>query len=175
MTTLICGTNRPNNVTSIVVRAYAELLKSKGEPAQILELEHLPQDFIFRNDVIGEKNPVFSELVVKYIAKVERIVIISPEYNGGFPGVLKSFIDAVWPADMKGKRVALVGVASGRAGNLRGMDQLTNILHYLSVHVLPFKVPISSIDKYLNEARELTDENTLAVLNKQVDLFLNFE
>jgi len=175
MTTIICGTNRPNNVTSIVVRAYAELLKSKGEPTQILELEHLPHDFIFRNDVIGDKNPVFSGMVAKFISNVDRIVIISPEYNGGFPGVLKAFIDAVWPGDMKGKRAALVGVASGRAGNLRGMDQLTNILHYLSVHVLPFKVPISSIEKYLDDARELTDENTLEVLNKQVELFLNFK
>lgn len=169
MITLVCGTNRPQNITSKVVEAYFELLKSRSIDCQILSLEDLPKDFVFNNDVIGEKNEAFSAIVREKIEKAERLVIISPEYNGTFPGVLKAFIDAMFPKVLKGKKVAMVGVASGRAGNLRGMDQLTNVCHYLGMSVVPFKVPISSINQILNGSDKLIDAPTLEVLNKQID------
>lgn len=172
--TLICGTNRPNNVTSKVVKAYSALLITHNIQHEIVYLTELPKDFAFNNDVMGEKSPVFSQVVQEKIAPSDKLVIISPEYNGGFPGVLKAFIDGIWPKTLQGKKVALVGVASGRAGNLRGMDQLTNICHYLKMLVLPFKVPISSIEKYLDEQKELTDEGTLEVLNQQIEDFKAF-
>jgi NAD(P)H-dependent FMN reductase len=48
------------------------------------------------------------------------------------PGSLKLFIDACsvreYKQNFKGKKAALVGIASGRAGNLRGMDHLTGVM-----------------------------------------------
>jgi NAD(P)H-dependent FMN reductase len=173
MITIICGTNRPQNNTSIIVKAYADMLKSKGNATQILWLEDLPADFIFKNEVLGGASDKLKKIAEQYIEKPEKLVIISPEYNGGFPGVLKSFIDSIVPQLFENKKIALVGVASGRAGNLRGMDQLTNILHYLKAHVLPLKVPVSSINKLIDE-HELTDESTREVLTKQIDQFLAF-
>ncbi|MAX81545.1 MAG: NADPH-dependent FMN reductase [Crocinitomicaceae bacterium] len=174
MITLICGTNRPENVTSAVVKAYSELLKKRNIDHHILHLEHLPKDFVFNNDVIGNRNPDFSRIVKEAIDGADKLVFIAPEYNGGFPGVLKAFIDGIWPEVLKDKKVAFVGVASGRAGNLRGMDQLTNICHYLNMHVLPFKVPISSIEKFIDKNGAMTEENTLNVLDKQIGLFEKF-
>jgi NAD(P)H-dependent FMN reductase len=173
MITLIAGTNRQNSNTRIVTEAYSTLLKSKGLEHHCIFLEDLPQDYVFRNDVLGNPSPEFSALVKEKIVPASKLVIIAPEYNGGFPGALKAFIDGIWPENLKHKKAALVGVASGRAGNLRGLDHLTNVLHYLKVHVFYKKVPISGVDKLIEEGI-LTDTYTLDVLNDQVNEFTNW-
>ena len=61
-----------------------------------------------------------------------------------------------------------MGVSSGRAGNLRGMDHLTGILNYLGIHVHPNKLPISSVLGLLNEQGHIKDEMTIKVIDKQI-------
>jgi NAD(P)H-dependent FMN reductase len=66
-----------------------------------------------------------------------------------------------------------VGVASGRAGNLRGLDHLTSILNHLQVDVMAQKSYVSSLMKLINEG-EVTDETTKIVIEKQMERFLSF-
>ena len=54
-----------------------------------------------------------------------------------------------------GKKALLTGVSTGRAGNLRGMEHLTGILHYMRVIVHPNKFPISVVDRLFNDQRRL--------------------
>ena len=100
-------------------------------------------------------------------------ISVVPEYNGSFSGVLKAFIDTWEPKRVIGKKSALVGLAAGRAGNLRGMDHMTNILHYLQFDVLHFKIPISKIYDYISDGK-LTDLETVDLIKKQMSLFQNF-
>ena len=72
------------------------------------------------------------------------------------------------------KKALLTGVSTGRAGNLRGMEHLAGVLHYLKITVLPNLLPISVINTLLDENGELTDENTLKVINQQLDQFINW-
>jgi NAD(P)H-dependent FMN reductase len=98
-----------------------------------------------------------------------------PEYNGSFPGILKLMMDnsdvrkAWWH-----KKIMMVGVADGRAGNLRGLDHMTNILHYLKAHVLFNKLPISRINEEISDAGEVLKPVTHRVIQQQIDEFLNF-
>ena len=89
------------------------------------------------------------------------------------PGIFKSFLDVVPPPKWRGKKVALVGVANGRAGNLRGMDHLSDVLHYLRAEVFSFKVPISVLDSLISDG-ELRDKETLETLKQQATEFLEF-
>jgi len=173
MITIINATNRPNNQTGRVVDAYLQILQQSGETAKVLNMSDLPADFIF-NASFGRQSPAMAEIVSSKIDTCKKMVIISPEYNGSYPGVLKAFFDAVHPKHFFGKRAALVGVASGRAGNLRGMDHLTDVLHHLGVEVLSLKVPISKLDSLLDVDKNLSDEPTLHSLKKQVQRFLEF-
>src|SRR4029453_1025527 len=105
----------------------------------------------------------------------EKFIFVTPEYNGSFPGVLKSLIDNT---DIKkvwfGKKALLTGVATGRAGNLRGLEHLTGILHYLRVVVHPNKLPISSVDKLLDSTGQIQDEDTVEAISTQVAEFIQF-
>ena len=173
MITVVCATHRPKNVTFKVVEKYVELLQEVGEEVRLLEMAELPRDFLFV-DSFGRRTATTDQLIEDKIVPAERLVIISPEYNGSYPGVLKAFFDGIKPAIWKGKKVALVGVASGRAGNLRGMDHLTHVLHHLRMEVFSLKVPISKIEGLLNEDGELQDQETLNVLRNQRDEFLKY-
>ena len=69
---------------------------------------------------------------------VRKLVIIVPEYNASFPGVLKAFIDGLtYPGGIQGKKAALVGLSGGGQGGLLAMTHLTDVLMYLGTTVLP--------------------------------------
>jgi NAD(P)H-dependent FMN reductase len=166
MYTIISGTNRPHSKTLKVARLYRQLLQQRGIKADLLSLEGLN---------VLERNPAYIEIEEKSIIPSPRFIFISPEYNGSIPGVLKCLFDisdiqrAWW-----GKKALLTGVSSGRAGNLRGMEHLTGILHFLKVTVHHNKLPISVVHTLLNGEGEITDEPTLQAINSQLDEFLEF-
>jgi chromate reductase, NAD(P)H dehydrogenase (quinone) len=173
MITIISATNRPGSSTSKVALNYLQLIEKQGVTAKILSLEKLTADLNFM-DLYGKRSEKFQQLLEEYIIPAEKFVFIVPEYNGSFPGILKLFIDAIHPDVNRGKKAALVGVASGRAGNLRGLDHLTGVLHYLGIYVHPNKLPVSSILTLLDEQGKIKDENTIKVLEKQIVEFLKW-
>ena len=173
MYTLICATNRPGNKTLGVLHTYKHLLEEKGEKVSVLEMSELPPDFAF-TESFGNRSDLVEVILSKKIRPSDKLVIIAPEYNGSYPGVFKAFLDAIHPKEFRGKKAALVGVASGRAGNLRGMDHLTDVLHHLQVEVLSNKVPISNLDEHIDDNDIIHNKETLSVLNEQIERFAKF-
>jgi chromate reductase len=166
MYTIISGTNRPDSYTIKVARHYQQVLQDRHIDAALLSLEGLN---------VLERNPVFEKLENELLMPTQKFIFISPEYNGSIPGVLKSMFDIslikkVWWE----KKALLTGVSTGRAGNLRGMEHLTGILHYLKVVVHPNKLPISVVDKLFDQQNRITDEDTLAEINIQIDEYIRF-
>ena len=174
MISVISGTNREGNVSVRVAQTAVELLTTREQEAQLLDLQKLPRDFVFRNDVYGNADPGFSAISAQFVETVDKFVFVVPEYNGSIPGVCKAFIDGVWPEKFKGKKAALIGLSSGRGGNIRGLDHLTNILHYLEVTVLPLKVNIVHIEKHLNDEGFLADERIIMSLQRQMQKLAEF-
>ncbi len=166
MITIISGTNRHGSNTGKVAAQYLQLLHEKGVEASLVSLEGL--------DVSG-RNPAIAQLENEVLIPTDKFIFISPEYNGSIPGVLKSLIDytdikKVWG----GKKALLTGVSTGRAGNLRGMEHLTGILHYVKMHVHPNKLPISVVDKLLNGTQLISDTGTLQAIDEQLEEFLAY-
>lgn len=164
--TIISGTNRSGSNTLKVARQYQQLLKNKGVEATVVSLEGVD---------LNQKTKDWAEVEREVLVPTDKFIFILPEYNGSFPGALKTMIDMsdyrkVWP----GKKALLTGVSTGRAGNLRGMDHLTGSLNYLRVNVHPNKLPISTVDKLLNGAGEFTDQPTLSAIDQQLEQFIHF-
>ena len=172
MYTIVSGTNRKKSNTLNIAKQYAELLSQNNIPNQLLNLADLPKDFIF-SALYGEFNADFNTILEQYIFNVDGLIIISPEYNGSYPGVLKAFIDGWSPKKLNVKKAALVGVASGRQGNSRGMDHLTNVLNYLNISVIPFKIPISKVTEVIDENGTITDEELKNAIKKQINLLIS--
>lgn len=173
MITIISTTNRPDSYTLRIANAYSELLNSKGIETKVLSFDQVLANIIENNSFDGVDND-FEKLVQEYIIPSDKLVVVSPEYNGSFPGIFKFFIDATEPKFFRGKKVALVGVASGRAGNLRGMDHLTDIFHHMGSEVYSRKIPISRVHQVAYEDEILRDVPTIEALEKQIEGFLKF-
>jgi chromate reductase len=162
---IISGTNRRKSFTLRIAELYQSILKEKNIEAPVLSLVSL--------DLL-DRNPAVLLLEKELLLPAEKYIFISPEYNGSIPGVLKCLIDVsdvqkVW----KGKKALLTGVSKGRAGNLRGMDHLTGIMHYVGTVVHPNKLPISIVDT-LFEENEMVHPDTMRVINQQLDEFIDF-
>lgn len=166
MYTIISGTNRAKSHSEKVAQIYHNILLQKGVDSTIFTLKDL--------DVL-HKNPEFSKIESEVLVPAQKFIFIIPEYNGTFPGVLKAMIDIT---DVKNawwwKKALLVGVSTGRAGNLRGMDQLTGSLNHMKMIVHPNKLPLSVIDKIMDAEGNITNENTLRAISLQLDEFINF-
>lgn len=162
---IISGTNRIGSHTEKVAKEYQRILSKKNIEAKIFSL----LDF----DVL-HRSPEFLKIETEILIPTQKFIFIIPEYNGSYPGVLKTMIDN---SDIKKvwyfKKALLTGVATGRAGNLRGMDHLADTLHYLKMNVHYNKLPISLIDKMLDKNGRLNEE-TSKVVNDQVDEFISF-
>ena len=68
--------------------------------------------------------------------------------------------------------IALVGISSGRSGNLRGMDHLTGIFHYLGAEVLSAKLDIANLYSLLDSDGNPNDDNVIRRMNWQIDFLL---
>lgn len=166
MITVISGTARSDSYTLRLAAHYHKLLVERGQEAHLLSLEDLP---------VWERSPELLDAEQRMLIPSERFVFIMPEYNGSFPGRLKTMIDN---SDIKkcwwGKKAMLTGLADGRAGNLRGLEHMTGILQYLHVHVYWDKLPLSRISEEIDAEGKLLKPTTEAVIRAQVEGFLRF-
>lgn len=171
--TIISATNRPDSNTEKVANFYKSVLKHRGMDSNILSLKNLPES-VLHSDLYGKRSEDFQKIIENYVEHQEKFIFIAPEYNGSFAGILKVFLDAIPPRLWTDNKACLVGVSTGRAGNLRGMEHLTNILNYLKVNVYYNKLPISRVDTLLDTSGNITDEDTKLAIDMQVDGFLRF-
>jgi chromate reductase, NAD(P)H dehydrogenase (quinone) len=180
MITVISGTNRRKSFTFPIARQFFNLIvKYTGEEAKLLSLESLPLD-LFHTGMYSDNGQSKSmiKLQNEYMIPADKFLFVMPEYNGGFPGVLKMFIDACsireFSKTFEGKKVAMVGLASGRAGNLRGMDHLTGVMNYLGCVIMPNKLPISQIEKIVDKYGEINEKESVDIIKKHVKDFIAF-
>ena len=122
MITIISGTNRPGSNTRRVATRIEEIYTALRVPFNLLDLAAMPQE-IFAPSSYASKPKAF-ESFSEAILKSDGLVLISPEYNGSVPGVLKYFIDMLpFPESFEHRPVCFVGIAAGIWGALRPVDQ----------------------------------------------------
>ncbi|MFM6975316.1 MAG: NADPH-dependent FMN reductase [Sphingobacteriaceae bacterium] len=173
MITIISGTNRQGSNTLKLSKYYQKQLAKRGVESYILSLTDLP-DSLISSDLYGKRSVDFQK-IQDLINATNKFVFVIPEYNGSFPGVLKTFIDACnFPDSFHGKKAALVGLSSGKYGNVRGVEHFTGICHYIHLNVMSLKIHIPAIQTELNEAGELWKDDTVKFTDQQIDRLVEF-
>src|SRR5688572_4488224 len=163
---IIAGTNRLGSKTLRVANQYQQLLAGLNIKAPVISLENLD---------VSSRNPEYEAVEKEVLLPAKKVIFIAPEYNGSIPGVLKTMLDI---SDYKkvwwGKKALLVGISTGRSGNVRGMDHLTSILNFMKVVVHPNKLPISIVDKLMQTDEAIDDPHTLSIIQQQLKEFISF-
>jgi NAD(P)H-dependent FMN reductase len=173
MITIVSGTNRLASNSLKIAKYYQNQLIKRGLQSELLNLQELPENFI-GSDLYGKRSDEF-EKTQQLISKTAKFLFVIPEYNGSFPGVLKTFIDACnFPASFYDKKACLVGVSSGKYGNVRGIEHFNGVCAYLHMQVMPMRLHIANIQDELNENDELFKEDTLKFTAQQIEKFIAF-
>ncbi len=173
MIVIISGTNRPGSNTRKVSAHVEAIYKSIGVKTQLLDLAELPPE-IFSPASYAAKPAGFAKFTDAILA-ADGLAIVTPEYNGGIPGILKYFIDMLpFPESFEHRPVCFVGLAAGIWGALRPVEQLQAIFGYRNAYIFPERVFMPGIGKLLDEAGQFTSPDIAKRLEKQAAGFVGF-
>lgn len=173
MIALISGTNRPGGSTRKVAAEIERIFDELGEPLKLLDLVDLPAD-VFLPSSYSTKPPSFTPWN-QAVLESDGLIVVTPEYNGGMPGVLKYFIDLLqFPESLHRKPVCFVGIADGVWGALRPVEQLQQIFGYRHAHIYPERVFIPHVNGVLDSAGRLADQEIVGRLRNQAKGFIRF-
>lgn len=170
---VISGTNRPNSNTLAIASYYHQQLLKNEHASKLLDLNKVDSD-VYNHNMYATPHASIEQLVVDYLDWANKFVFVVPEYNGGYPGILKAFIDAVPPSKFHFKKAALIGLSSGHLGCVRGMDSLTNVLNYLKVSVLFNKPKLSAIESLLDVNKHIVKPNVIEGLERHQEQLIEF-
>lgn len=170
---IISGTNRPGSNTRKVAALIEGYYQAAGFTPEILDLADLPAE-IFLPSIYAEKPASFAAFSDAVLA-ADGLHVVTPEYNGSLPGVLKYFIDMLpFPESFEGRPVAFTGLAAGQWGALRPVEQLQAIFGYRNAHIFPTRVFLPGVGSLLSEEGRMTDEDISARLHAQAAGFATF-
>ena len=174
MITIVVGTNRRDSISQQIGVQYSEILKEYNIDVKVLNLIDLPSDFIksalYEN--IG-KNEEFNT-IRELMNQSQKFVFVIPEYNGSFPGVLKSFIDGLDRSKaLVEKKCALIGLSAGDQGAGLALSHFTNILNYCGTNVLAYKLRLPKIGDSMTD-NKITNDQYLSKIQKQAQKLIKF-
>jgi chromate reductase, NAD(P)H dehydrogenase (quinone) len=170
---IVSGTNRPGANALRVAKLVESHYRAIGVEPNLLSLNELPRE-IFDGAAYATKPPGMLEIQQRILDAL-GLHIITPEYNGSFPGVLKYFIDMLkFPESFDAKPVAFVGEAAGLWGGLRAVEQLQMIFGYRNAHIFPDRVFIPGIVQKFDAAGNFGDVAVNERLAKQAAGFARY-
>lgn len=169
---IISGTNRKDSKTFETAKIVQKEFKTLGQETLIINLCDLPLETLHTANY-GKSVPPMIADVVQNLNKSDGIFIVTPEYNGSFPGILKYFIDYFsYPETFEYRPVAFVGLG-WRWGGLRPVEHLQQVFNYRNAFIYPERVFIQNAPTVIADG-ELKDESTLKLLQKQAKGFIKF-
>ena len=173
MIALIVGTNRPGSNTRKVARLIEEIYDGLKVPLHVLDLAQMPPE-IFSPSSYAEKPKSFQPFSDAVLSSA-GLHVVTPEYNGSVPGVLKYFIDMLkFPESFEKRPVCFTGLGAGIWGALRPVEQLQAIFSYRNAYLFPERVFLPRINDLLDDAGRLKDPELLLRLKSQAEGFVDF-
>jgi chromate reductase len=155
------GSLRRASYNRALLRAAPELAPT-GMEITVFDLAEIP---LYNGDVEAAGDP---EGVVRFkqaIRTADGVLMATPEYNHGVPGVMKNAIDwASRPpqgAALARKPVALIGASPGITGSARGQSQLRQAFEFTNSYCMPQpEVLVFRANEKFDADGRLTDERT---------------
>jgi NAD(P)H-dependent FMN reductase len=159
---VILGTVRKGRMSEFAAKLmFAELGKRPNLETDLIDIRSMP----LPTDDAGEaiKNAEYSSK----INRADALVIVSPEYNHGYSGLLKHVLDSCLKEYVH-KAVGIVGVSAGTFGGVRGIQDLLPVTRELGLVCIFWDVNFSNVHKAFDENGNLLDQAYL----RRIDNFI---
>ena len=166
----IAGSLRAGSFNRALLRAAQELAP-EGMEILVFDITLIPP---YNGDVEARGDPEPVAALKAAIREADALLVVTPEYNFGVPGVLKNAIDwASRPPDktpLRGKPAAIMGASPGAYGTVRAQLQLRQAFVFTQTPALlaPEVLVAKAHEKFDKEGR-LTDEVTRGYVRKLLE------
>ena len=160
---LILGTAREGRQSENVARFVFEQTKKRADvETELIDVRELPMKL----DDAGEqmKDPKFSAA----IERCDGLIIVTPEYNHGYPGLLKHALDMNLKEYIH-KAVGICGVSAGPFGGARVIEGLLPVMRELGLVAIFEDVNFGNVAKIFDDQGNLLDQNYVRRLDKFLD------
>jgi chromate reductase, NAD(P)H dehydrogenase (quinone) len=172
----ISGSLRKASYNTALLNAAAEI--GKGE-IQMASIDDIP---LYNGDVEARGIPQSVVALQDKFERADGILIASPEYNNGVPGVLKNVIDWLSRPNEKiakvfaGKPLAMMGATPGGFGTLNAQTCWLPTWRTLHVHLWNDKSAfmVSRANTVFDAAGRIIDAKTLENLQGYIEGFIGF-
>ena len=152
---ILMGTNRKDRASEAIARWVFGKMQERGED---IETEFFDvRDFDLPRDdygtSLGDDFPEWRDAIIR----ADGLVIVTPEYNHGYPGILKSVLDLLLKEYIH-KAVALVGVSAGPWGGTRVIEACVPMVRELGLAVTFSDLNFPQAQNKFDENGKLLDE-----------------
>jgi NAD(P)H-dependent FMN reductase len=145
------GSTRRDRQTIKVARfVLARLQSLTGVQSELLDL--LEYNFPIMEERLHRRDDPPSRLQEfgDKIGRADSVIIVTPEYNNGYPGVLKNALDYLLP-EYERKPIGIVTVSAGGFGGLNCLAQLRLVTLGMGAFPIPASLPVSRVRDAFNE------------------------
>lgn len=150
---IIVGTGRKGSSTAKAAHFIYEQAQVFGFNTELIEVSEY-----VTHAITGAMEKDKSEKAHDILQRADGVVIVSPEYNHGYPGELKLFLDQFYDEYAR-KPVGICGVSGGRLGGSRMVEALRTCVIELQMVPLHNAVYFGGIKGLFNEAGDIIDES----------------
>lgn len=148
----ILGTSRPGNYTGKALAVVQDELRKEELTLTAIDTAQITLPF----PGFGEADD--ARRLRETVSEASGVIIASPEYHGGICAMTKLVIENLgFPSAIRDKPVALLGVAAGRIGAIKSLEQLRGICAHVGGIVLPMAVSVAGVQKAFDEEGNCTD------------------
>jgi NAD(P)H-dependent FMN reductase len=143
---VLLGSVRRNRRSPKVARwLHRQLVTDERITARLIDLEELALPIMEERLRMRDDPPPGAATLSEAIAAGDGLVIVTPEYNHGYPGVLKNALDYLLP-ELKRKPVGIVTVSAGGFGGVNCLAQLRLVLLAMGAAPIPASLAVSRVN-----------------------------
>ncbi len=150
------GSLSDTSYTRMTVRLALEGAEDAGATTDLIDLRELELPFCDGSDDEDYPEDVFA--LRERVGRADGIILGTPEYHGGYSGVLKNALDLMGFDEFEGKMLGLVAVSGGSMGGLAPMNALRDVGRALHAWVVPSQAGIPRAWEVFEEEGRLGDD-----------------
>jgi NAD(P)H-dependent FMN reductase len=168
---LVSGSPRTNSITQRVAIYLTNWLKENSDhDIDVINMKDWNVPAIQSVWVSLDKVPVEFKSLAEKIFNADAIILVSPEYNGGYSPAMKNLLDH-FPKQHH-KPFGIVTASPGAMGGIRAAQQLLLLVPALFGIASPYMLIVPGVDKKFSPDGDLLDESFQNNVNNFIAEFL---
>lgn len=168
---VVLGTARVGRLSENIAKYVVSKLTVRSDiETQLVDVK----DYIFGHTIPPWENNEITKPWGDIVRRAHAFVIVTPEYNHGYPGELKMLLDEFGKTEYGGKPVVVCGVSSGPFGGARMNDHIAPILRELGLIDLPTALYFPNVGELVKLSEAEMDKKYQERLDKALSDILNF-